>query len=277
MRLDLGLKLQNLCAQLSRSAHIPPPDENFPVMITGVVCGTIRPALAYGLSNALIGFRVYNDHLILDEHNLNFETRTAALHDAALWLLDRGFIDQWRNEALAVVADVKQPPVARIERSAARALGLTTFSVHLNAWCENELWLARRATHKNINPGLWDTLVGGLITANESERVALDREAFEEAGLVLRRYHPQPFRRIHVWRPIPEGYQSEVLYTFDVTLPESVAPINHDGQIDAIQRHSQEETLAAIEAHQVTLEASLCTLESLTRRSGLDIGDQLFF
>ncbi len=276
MRLDLAQRIHELCTALEPVAHVPPPHESLAVVIAGSVCGSARPDVAHALANAALGFYIESDHLVLNEINLDFEARTQVLHLAALWLQEHDLIFGWRSETLAVVADVNHPPVARIERAACRALGLTTFAVHLNAWSSDQLWLARRAAHKNIDPGQWDTLVGGMVTANESERVALDREAYEEAGLVMSRYLPQPQRRVHVWRPVPEGYQSEVIRVFDVELPPLAQPVNHDGEVDLIERHSIEVTLDAIEAGLFTLEAALATLESLSRRTGLDLGQGLF-
>ncbi len=45
------------------------------------------------------------------------------------------------------------------------------------------LYLQRRALTKDTNPGLWDTSVGGHVTAGESPRSALLREAREELGI----------------------------------------------------------------------------------------------
>jgi 8-oxo-dGTP pyrophosphatase MutT (NUDIX family) len=274
--LDRALRIQALCTRLESSAHVPPAHDSLAVVIAGAVCGSARPEVAHALADAGLGFHVDAGHLVLNEEGLTFESRTAVMNEAALWLRDHGWVKGWRNELLAVVADVKQPPVARIERAACRALGLTTFAVHLNAWSGTNLWLARRASHKAIDAGLWDTLVGGMVTANESERVALDREAFEEAGLALGRHNPQPFRRVHMWRPVPEGYQSEVIRAFDVELPRDVQPVNHDGEVDRIERRSVDSVLDAIDAGELTLEAALITLESLTRRLGLELSRKLF-
>ena len=277
MSLDLALRIQALCLRLESSAHVRPALDSLAVVIADAVCGSARPDLAHALAESGLGFQIETDHLVLNEHGLTFESRTELLNDAAHWLHEHGFADAWRNELLAVVADVNQPPVARIERAVCRALGLTTFAVHLNARSGADLWLARRAAHKAIDPGMWDTLVGGMVTANESERVALDREAFEEAGLLLSRYNPQPFRRVHVWRPVPEGYQSEVIRAFDVELPRDVQPVNHDGEVDLIERRSVESVLDAIDGDTLTLEAALITLESLARRTGLTLARGLFF
>ena len=112
-------------------------------------------------------------------------------------------ITGWRDEALSV----GNPPLAIIERAACRPLGITTEAVHLNAYVDTDtLLVARRAAHKQIDPGLWDNLVGGMVPAGESLQHALAREAWEEAGLQLDRLQVERGRLFHVRRPVTEGH-----------------------------------------------------------------------
>ncbi|HRV89169.1 MAG TPA: NUDIX domain-containing protein, partial [Prolixibacteraceae bacterium] len=48
----------------------------------------------------------------------------------------------------------------------------------------NTLLLQKRPLHKDIQPGKWDTAVGGHISYGETPSEALVREAEEETGLV---------------------------------------------------------------------------------------------
>lgn len=48
---------------------------------------------------------------------------------------------------------------------------------------DGKIYLQKRSMKKLIQPGKWDTSVGGHITYGESIETALKREAYEEAGV----------------------------------------------------------------------------------------------
>ena len=70
--------------------------------------------------------------------------------------------------------------------------------VHLHVFNEKgELFLQKRSMNKDIEPGKWDTSVGGHQAPGETVREALQREAFEELG--LKNFIPE-FLGIYIWR-----------------------------------------------------------------------------
>ena len=81
------------------------------------------------------------------------------------------------------------PPLALIERAAARFWGTLTFGAHANGYVADaqgrptHLWIARRSTHKATDPGKLDNLVGGGVPHGQTPFETLVREGFEEAGL----------------------------------------------------------------------------------------------
>ncbi|WP_346701256.1 NUDIX domain-containing protein [uncultured Alistipes sp.] len=87
--------------------------------------------------------------------------------------------------------------------------------VHLHVFnSRGELYLQRRPLWKDIQPGRWDTAVGGHVDYGESVEEALRREVREELGIVD--FKPEavavyPFRSereyelVHVYRTLYDG------------------------------------------------------------------------
>ena len=90
--------------------------------------------------------------------------------------------------------------------------------VHLHVYDnEGRLYLQKRPVWKDIQPGRWDTAVGGHVDFGENPEDALRREAREEIGLVgfipqwVARYVFESDREkefVHVWRTSVEGVLS---------------------------------------------------------------------
>ena len=115
--------------------------------------------------------------------------RSAALAQINAALRAQGLILAWRDETYAIVDTPGAPPLALIERAAARFWGTLTFGAHCNGYLAGadgrptQLWIARRAAHKATDPGLLDNLVGGGVPHGQTPFEALLREGHEEAGL----------------------------------------------------------------------------------------------
>jgi len=57
--------------------------------------------------------------------------------------------------------------------------------IHLHVFnSQGELYLQKRAEDKDIQPGKWDTSVGGHVDFGEEIEVALRREVWEELGII---------------------------------------------------------------------------------------------
>ena len=200
------------------------------------------------------------------------EARTSAFDGVIRVLHEEGAITGWRNERYAAVTAFDAPPLFHIERAAARFFGTSTYAAHANGYCGSgtdcQMWLARRAATKPIDPGLLDNLVGGGMCAGVPPLETIVREAREEAGI------PQDISRnavatgtIDILREVPEGVQAETIFVFDLELPLDFEPHNEDGEVAEFRRLPVACVAEAADGTVMTLDASLVARNFLARRS----------
>ncbi|MGZ2494606.1 8-oxo-dGTP pyrophosphatase MutT (NUDIX family) [Ralstonia sp. 151470066-2] len=195
--------------------------------------------------------------------------RTAALAEVIARLAEEGHVRGWRDEQFAVNTGWGTPALALVERAAARFFGIRTYAAHMNGLIDGPepmLWLARRASTKPIDPGMWDNLVAGGIGHGFDARGALEKECWEEAGIgVDLAARLVPRGTIDVLRAVPEGIQNETLFAFDLTLPASFTPANQDGEVAGHLRASPDAALDIMANCAMTVDATLVTLGALAR------------
>lgn len=274
--LDPG-SLQQLLADLLSRANQPPQAESLPLFIAGQRCGWLFAKAAQALK-VLKHVEILHDsahigHLVSSGPELN-----ALLATVATTLRQAGCAPGWRNELLDVwpeqplgsASSLDSQPLGAIERGVVRPLGLLTRAVHLSGWSTNgHLWVARRSLTKATDPGMWDTLVGGLISSQEDIQVGLVRESDEEAGLEAKDIAARtPLRTIaRMLRQVPEGYQVEDVLTCECVLPAHAIPKNRDGEVMEIQLMAPVTIFNMLIQGAFTLEASIVLAEDLLRRA----------
>jgi isopentenyldiphosphate isomerase len=235
------------------------------LVVAGQHCGSIFPAAAQVLREYFPA--LFEGHSLVIGADQSRAVVNEQLDAIAQRLLKAGCLPKWRGELLDVWAGDQS--VAAIDRGAVRALGVVTRAVHLNAWSESGgLWVARRALDKATDPGLWDTLVGGLVGLGEGDDLALVRETAEEAGLdELALANRTPLRVItRMQRRLPEGFQSEEVLTCECVLPISVVPVNQDGEVMAISCLPPSEVAEMLLDQAFTVEAGIVIAQELLDR-----------
>ena len=269
--------VETLLNRFLLDTNLPPQSGSKPFFIAGFACGWVHPQAVLAL-NGLEGLRMNNDSIevscntakqstLVNSSFNQHESLNALLAKVALRLKEAGCCVAWRNELLDVWAD--EVSIAAIERGVVRPLGLTTRAVHLHARnAAGSLWVARRALNKPTDPGLWDTLVGGLVGYGEPDDLALVRETEEEAGLFANQIkHRTPIRQITVMkRQLPEGYQIERVLSSECVLADDCMPINQDGEVMHIQCIEPSEIVDMLHAKAFTTEATIVIAEDLVRR-----------
>jgi 8-oxo-dGTP pyrophosphatase MutT (NUDIX family) len=187
---------------------------------------------------------------------------TQSLHVVAKSMARAGLAGAWRNEQLAV-CDTEGRRVGTVERAAVRPLGITTAAVHLvGRTGDGRVWVQQRALDKSNDPGMWDTLMGGMVSAADTLMQALARETWEEAGLQLDALRAlTPGGRITTRRQSHEGagagYVVEHVDWFHAIVPDGMVPVNQDGEVAQFQLLGQDELAQQLAAGAFTTEAAL--------------------
>lgn len=254
-------------------AHQPLPGRRLALLLGSVQIGSVDFTLAHALAEAFS-----------TTGQLTFSAATGTLHlqppyDASFaaitrWLHVAGHVSTLRNELLAVM-DASNTLLARVERAVVRVLGIRTQAVHLMAYVDSgysspKIWLQQRAMNKATDPGKWDTLVGGLVSADEpSLEAALAREAWEEAGLrlPLENVPLEQGLTLRESRPVNgSSHMLEDLLSWDITLPAEVIPVNQDGEVAQFACLHWAQVQNLLEQDGLTLEAALVIGASAARR-----------
>lgn len=249
------------CDRLRAAADAPPLRPRVPLRCAGERIGSIEPDL-FGRAG-LAASAILRAEPADGGWSIEGEP-TASLARIAEVLRDTGLAHTWRDEQLAVRGD-GGTFFGTVERAIVRPLGIATHAVHLTATDDaGNVWLQQRAFDKPTDPGLWDTLVGGMVPASDTLEQALERETWEEAGLRLHQVRElRHGGRIGTQRPfgeLPHGSVVEVLEWYAGRLPAGVVPDNQDGEVAAFRPMAAGELTHRLEAGEFTIDAALILL-----------------
>jgi 8-oxo-dGTP pyrophosphatase MutT (NUDIX family) len=254
------------------SAQLPPAQPRLPLVVAGQVVGSVADGFLNQIGLYCLLDKRYklsnSEHSGAPAWRLDVpaeapaDTITDALNTLAAALRDAGLCGPWRNEQLAVT-NPQGEVVATVERGAVRVLGIATRAVHLVGLApDGRMWVQKRSMTKPNNPGLWDTLMGGMVSAADSLPQALARETWEEAGLRVEAL--QGLRHgghVDFSRPSREGggagYMRERIDWFCAQVPGDMEPNNQDGEVERFDLLPLDGLRAQVAQGLFTLEAGL--------------------
>ncbi len=178
--------------------------------------------------------------------------------------------------------DVRESPesevLAVLDRGALPAFGVIGVGAHLNGLVERadglHLWVGKRAADKKLDPGKLDHLVAGGVPAGLTPAETLVKEAAEEAGLpeALAAQARQVGRFAYNMERA-EGLRRDVIFAFDLVLPEHFAPVPVDGEVECFELWPIERAYAEVAGTQnFKFNVNLVLIDLFIRR-GLIIGD----
>jgi 8-oxo-dGTP pyrophosphatase MutT (NUDIX family) len=255
----------------------PPLGEPFlPWEIDGQVVGWVRPAFMAHLGRYPGVLRCGPDGLGLAPGLDDFGSRSAALAEVARDLAARELIPPFMDEPYAVTPAGRESALCVIDRAAAAYFGVRSFGQHLNGFVRTaegiEMWIGRRARDRLLFPGALDNMVAGGLPHSLSLEQNLLKECEEEAGV------PSGLasRAVAVGalaynRVAKRGYRRDVLYCYDLELPEDFVPQNTDGEVESFMRLPIAEVAALVhDTDEFKLNCNLVVIDFLIRHGWLD-------
>ncbi len=227
------------------------PEGYRPFTIDGTALGRVAHGFARRLEAYPEVFVVSDRAVTLTPGLGDFEARSAAVREVLLELKRNGEVPRWRDEDYPVLRRWGEPPALKMERAAVPLFGVRGFGVHLNGLVRGadglELWVATRARDKQTAPGKLDHIVAGGQPYGLGVAENLIKEAREEAGIpAALAARAVPVGAVSYRCERREGLRDDVLFCYDLELPEDFAPANQDGEVESFALWPMDEVLERI-------------------------------
>lgn len=243
-----------------------------PFVVGAARIGLVRHDFARRLKDFPGVFEVAGEGVRLNGRLSDFETRTRAVADVLETLRARGDIQGWRNEPYPVAVSFTDPPLMNMERAAVPLFGVRGYGVHMNGvvgtGSDLRMWVAKRSLTKPTGPGKLDQLVAGGQPAGVSLADNLVKECAEEAAIpaeLARR--AVPIGAVSYVTERPEGLRRDVLFNYDLELPEDFRPHNADGEVDSFHLWPIERVIEAVrDTDDFKFNCALVVIDFLIRR-----------
>jgi 8-oxo-dGTP pyrophosphatase MutT (NUDIX family) len=257
--------------RLCRNARLP--GDRLPFRIGGEAVGWLRPDFADALRR-VAGLGADADGGV----TLPAE-RAGNLNGIAETLSREGWY-HWRREEFDVRAGEETPALTTLDRGAVPSFGVTSHGVHCNGLVRRadglHVWVARRAANKLLDPGKLDHIVAGGVSAGMGPDDTLLKEASEEAAVpVALASQARRVGKIRYDMERAEGLRRDLLYCYDLDLPEDFIPRPSDGEVEAFELWPIAQAMAAVQdGDRFKFNVSLVLIDLFLREGLIPPGDE---
>jgi len=213
--------------------------------------GWVRPAFCDRLLAFPDIFQADGEGVALSPALATPAQRTDAVGAVLEALVADGGIPRLRREIYGVQTAWGTPPLLAMDRAAIPFFGVTAYGLHINGFVRRadgiHLWVATRARDRGVAPGQFDNMVAGGQPLGLSLRDNLVKEAREEADLPPDlALQAQPVGAITYRMEQKKGLKPDVLFVYDLELPDDFIPRNTDGEVERFDLWPLEKVAAGV-------------------------------
>jgi 8-oxo-dGTP pyrophosphatase MutT (NUDIX family) len=207
-----------------------------PFVVLDTQVGWVRHDVARRLAAFPEAFRVIRKRVELHPALCTADLRSTMV-DAVVTELHRDWgTPNLRGERYRVVGRFGDRPLMSLDRGVVSLFGVRAFGIHVNGFVRRpdgiHLWIGRRALDKSVAPGKLDNMVAGGQPADLSLAENLLKEAAEEADIpAALASTARPVGAISYCMEDEWGLKPDVMFCYDLEVPEDFTPRNTDGEI----------------------------------------------
>lgn len=202
--------------------------------------GRVRRELAPVLAAWPDLFVMRTEGLEVLGQGLDFAELTARFAEVVEVLCQQGWLPRLHGESYPVTASQREQARWLVDRASAPLFGIRAFGQHLNGYVRRadgiHLWIAKRAAHRINFPSRLDNLVAGGLPYGLTLADNLRKECHEEAGMpAALAAQARPVGVLSYCGASSKGLKPDVLYCYDLELPEDFAPSCQDDEVESFQ------------------------------------------
>jgi len=254
-------------------------EDYLPFRVADTRVGRIHKNFVGELERYSDTFRISKNGVDLADDLDAVEQRTTAMDQVLRQLHKDGLIPGWRDERYPVTTSFRVPALLHMERAAVPLLGIQGYGVHINGFVERDgetsMWIGRRSLTKPTGPGKLDQIVAGGQPSGKSLRENLVKECAEEAGIPANlAAESVSVGTVSYLTERPEGLRQDVLFNFDLRLPDDFSPVNTDGEVSDFYFWPMEKVIAILSGtDEFKFNSGLVIIDFLIRHGFIDADD----